>query len=80
MVLAGEKSASPHGTPGDRKIQNGDLILFDLGVIYKGYCSDITRTVAFGEVNEAQREIYDTVRKANEDAIDAVKPGVLQWI
>ena len=76
MVLAGEKSASPHGTPGDRKIKRGDMILFDLGVIYEGYCSDITRTVAFGEVNEAQREIYNTVRKANEDAIVAVKPGV----
>ncbi|WP_431027517.1 M24 family metallopeptidase [Lysinibacillus sp. LZ02] len=76
MVLAGEKSASPHGTPGDRKIKRGDMILFDLGVIYEGYCSDITRTVAFGEINEAQRDIYNAVRKANEDAIAAVKPGV----
>ena len=49
MVLAGEKSASPHGIPGDRKIKQGDMMLFDLGVIYDGYCSDITRTVAFGE-------------------------------
>lgn len=76
MVLVGEKSASPHGTPGDRKIKRGDMILFDLGVIYEGYCSDITRTVAFGEVSEAQKDIYNTVRKANEDAIAAVKPGV----
>lgn len=76
MVLAGEKSASPHGTPGDRKIKRGDMILFDLGVIYEGYCSDITRTVAFGEVSEAQKDIYNTVRKANEDAVAAVKPGV----
>ena len=76
MVLAGEKSASPHGTPGDRKIKRGDMILFDLGVIYEGYCSDITRTVAFGEVSEAQKDIYNTVRKANEEAIAAVKPGV----
>lgn len=76
MVLAGEKSASPHGTPGDRKIKRGDMILFDLGVIYEGYCSDITRTVAFGEVSEAQKDIYNTVRQANEDAIAAVKPGV----
>ncbi|MEK4627638.1 MAG: Xaa-Pro peptidase family protein [Solibacillus sp.] len=76
MVLAGEKAASPHGTPGDRKIKKGDLILFDLGVIYEGYCSDITRTVAFGEPSEEQKNIYNTVRKANEDAIAAVKPGV----
>jgi len=76
MVLSGPKTASPHGTPGDRKIQKGDMILFDLGVIYDGYCSDITRTVAFGEPSEAQKEIYHTVRQANENAIAAVKPGV----
>lgn len=76
MVLAGEKSASPHGTPGDRKIQRGDFVLFDLGVIYDGYCSDITRTVSFGEPSQAQIDIYNAVRKANEDAIAAVKPGV----
>lgn len=76
MVLAGEKSASPHGVPGDRKIQRGDLILFDLGVIYDGYCSDITRTVAFGEPSQAQIDIYNAVRQANEAAIAAVKPGV----
>lgn len=76
MVLAGEKSASPHGTPGDRKIQKGDFILFDLGVIYEGYCSDITRTVAFGKPSAAQVEIYNTVRAANEAAISAVKAGV----
>lgn len=76
MVLSGPKTASPHGTPGDRKIQKGDMILFDLGVIYDGYCSDITRTVAFGEPSEAQKEIYNAVRQANEGAIAAVKPGV----
>ncbi|MEK4130874.1 Xaa-Pro peptidase family protein [Solibacillus sp. FSL W8-0474] len=76
MVLAGEKTASPHGTPGDRKIQKGDFILFDLGVIYEGYCSDITRTVAFGQPNEEQMKVYNTVRRANEAAIEAVKPGV----
>lgn len=76
MVLSGPKTASPHGTPGDRKIKKGDMILFDLGVIYNGYCSDITRTVAFGEISEAQRDIYNTVRRANENAIATVKPGV----
>lgn len=76
MVLSGPKTASPHGTPGERKIQKGDLILFDLGVEYEGYCSDITRTVAFGNVSDAQKEIYHLVRTANEKAIEAVKPGV----
>ncbi|MDN4607304.1 M24 family metallopeptidase [Sporosarcina highlanderae] len=76
MVLSGPKTASPHGKPGDRKIQKGDFILFDLGVVYEGYCSDITRTVAFGEPSEKQREIYETVRKAEQAAIDLVRPGV----
>lgn len=76
MVLSGPKTASPHGTPGSRKIQKGDMILFDLGVIYDGYCSDITRTVAFGEPTEEQKIIYNTVRSANENAVAAVKPGV----
>ncbi|MGN7388315.1 M24 family metallopeptidase [Sporosarcina sp. SAFN-015] len=76
MVLSGPKTASPHGTPGDRKIQKGDFILFDLGVVYEGYCSDITRTVAFGEPSEKQREIYETVKKAEQAAIDLIRPGV----
>ena len=76
MVLSGPKTASPHGKPGDRKIQKGDFVLFDLGVIYKGYCSDITRTVSFGEPTDAQKEVYETVRKAEQDAVDAVKPGI----
>lgn len=75
-VLSGPKTASPHGTPGSRKIEKGDMVLFDLGVNYDGYCSDITRTVAFGEPSEAQKEIYNTVLAANTNAIAAVKPGV----
>lgn len=77
MVLSGTKTASPHGIPGDRKIQQGDFILFDLGVIYKGYCSDITRTVAFGEPTEAKRAIYETVKEAEQTAVDLVRPGVI---
>ncbi|WP_342510663.1 Xaa-Pro peptidase family protein [Sporosarcina sp. FSL K6-1522] len=76
MVLSGPKTASPHGTPGDRKIQQGDFILFDLGVVYNGYCSDITRTVAFGEPSEDMRKIYETVRQAEQAAVDFVRPGV----
>ncbi len=76
MVLSGPKTASPHGTPGDRKIQKGDFILFDLGVVYEGYCSDITRTVAFGEPSDKQLEIYETVKKAEQAAIDLIRPGV----
>ncbi|WP_044894511.1 M24 family metallopeptidase [Bacillus alveayuensis] len=76
MVLTGEKTAAPHGVPGLAQIKKGDFVLFDLGVVLDGYCSDITRTVAFGEATEQQKEIYQTVLKAQLTAIDACKPGV----
>lgn len=75
MVLTGTNGASPHGVPGNTRIKRGDLVMFDLGVVIDGYCSDITRTVAFGEPNEKQRSIYETVLKAQVAACNAVKPG-----
>lgn len=75
MVLTGAKTAAPHGVPDLEQIQKGDLILFDLGVILDGYCSDITRTVAYHTINDKQREIYDTVLKAQVAAVEASKPG-----
>jgi Xaa-Pro dipeptidase len=75
MVLTGANAASPHGNPGNTKIQKGDLVLFDLGVVVDRYCSDITRTVAYGDINEKQKEIYDTVLKGQLAAIEASKPG-----
>lgn len=76
MVLAGEKSALPHGNPGDRKIQAGEFLLFDLGVYIDGYVSDITRTFAVGSVSDKLQEIYETVLAGNLAAIEAVRPGV----
>jgi Xaa-Pro dipeptidase len=76
MVLTGSNAASPHGNPGQTKIKKGDFVLFDLGVVVDRYCSDITRTVAFGDINEKQKEIYDTVLKAQLAAVEASKPGV----
>ena len=75
MVLTGANAASPHGNPGQTKIKKGDLVLFDLGVVVDRYCSDITRTVAYGDINDKQKEIYDTVLKAQLAAVEASKPG-----
>lgn len=75
MCLFGEKTASPHGTPGQRKIAPGDLVLFDLGVVFDGYCSDITRTVAYKSITDEQKEMYQTVLEANERGIAASKIG-----
>ncbi len=75
MVLFGEKTGDPHGTPGTRRLKKGDLVLFDLGVVWEGYCSDITRTVAFHSIEEETRQIYETVLKAQTAALNACRPG-----
>ena len=72
MVLAGANSALPHGIPGANKMKRGDFVLFDLGVIIDGYCSDITRTVAFGEISEEQTRIYNTVLAGQLQAVEDV--------
>lgn len=76
IVLAGEKAALPHGVPGERKIQSGDLLLIDFGVIKNSYCSDITRTFAIGEPSSRQRELYNLVLQATNAGIEAVQAGV----
>lgn len=76
MVLFGDHAASPHGTPGDRKLVNDEYVLFDLGVIYNHYCSDMTRTVKFGTPSEEAQTIYQIVLEAETSAIKAIKAGV----
>lgn len=77
MVLAGEKAALPHGKPDNTKLENGDFLLIDFGVItYDRYCSDITRTFVIGEADEKQKEIYDIVKRSTQAGVDAVKAGV----
>lgn len=78
IVAVGENSALPHyhPYPGDRKVQKGDLLLFDIGTRLDGYCSDMTRVVAVGQVPSPQaHEIYDLVLRANRAGLAAVKPG-----
>jgi Xaa-Pro aminopeptidase len=76
IVLAGARSALPHGAPSDRPIRSGQLLLFDFGVTVGGYASDITRTFALDEVDDELKKIYDIVLKANEAGRAAAKPGV----
>ena len=76
LVLFGEHAANPHGNPGDRKLNQNEFVLFDLGVIYEGYASDATRTIAFGEVDEEKQKVYEIVLEANRTAQAAVKPGM----
>ena len=74
IVASGPNSANPHHTAGDRRIQRGDLVILDGGARVDGYCSDITRTVAVGELSAEGRTIYDLVLRANRAGFGAVRP------
>lgn len=76
IVVSGKNSSMPHGVPTDKKIEKGDFITMDFGAVCGGYRSDMTRTVAVGEVSDKQKEVYGTVLKAQQAAIDFIKPGV----
>lgn len=76
LVLFGDHAASPHGNPGERQLKQNEFVLFDLGVIYNGYASDVTRTIAFGEISEKEEEVYEVVLEAQRTAQEAVKPGM----
>lgn len=76
IVASGPNSANPHHTTGDRQLQPGDLVILDGGASVGGYLSDITRTVAVGELSDEARRIYDVVRAANAAGVAAARPGV----
>lgn len=75
IVLSGKNSALPHGKPGSNRLAANDFLLLDMGVVKDGYYSDITRTFLMGEGTDEQVRIYETVRTANQRAIDAVAVG-----
>ncbi|MEE6452126.1 Xaa-Pro peptidase family protein [Gottfriedia acidiceleris] len=75
IVLFGQNASNPHGASGENKLKKGDTALFDLGVKYKGYCSDITRTVIYGNPNSELVKIYNTVLQANLAGVEASLPG-----
>ncbi len=76
IVASGKRSSMPHGVATDKKVASGDFITMDYGCIYQGYCSDITRTIALGQVDEKQETVYNLVRKAQEEALSTIKAGV----
>ena len=75
IAVSGKNSSKPHGVPSDKKIEKGDFITMDFGAVVDFYHSDMTRTVAVGEVSSKQIEVYETVLEAQLKAIEAVKAG-----
>lgn len=77
LVLAGAHAADPHGIPtNDIKLKDNELVLFDLGCMWKGYASDATRMTSIGKPTEFQYKIFNIVKEAQQLAQDAVKPGI----
>ena len=76
IVVSGPNSSMPHGVAGERKIQEGDFITMDFGVLYNGYCSDMTRTVAVSYATEEMEKVYNTVLQAQLAGLAVTKAGV----
>ncbi len=77
LVLFGPDAAFPHGTSKPKALARGDVVLIDGGCRVHGYESDITRTAVFGAPpTDRQRRVWDLVRKAQQAAFDAARPGV----
>lgn len=76
IVAFGEHTASPHAHRSAKKLALGDFITMDIGAKYQGYCSDMTRTVCFGNPSCEQTEIYQAVLNAQLEALDKIKAGM----
>jgi len=76
IVASGERSALPHGVAGDRILQPGDFVTLDFGAYFRGYCSDLTRTVVLGKASAKQKEIYEIVLEAQMHALSRLQPGM----
>lgn len=75
IVASGPNSASPHHNPTDRVVQKDEMVLCDFGGQHKGYCSDITRCVWTGPIPDSVAATWATLKKAQEAAVDAARPG-----
>ncbi len=75
IVVSGPNTSMPHGVAGERVIQEGDFVTMDFGVLYHGYCSDTTRTVAVGYATEEMKKVYYTVLEAQKAGIAITKAG-----
>jgi Xaa-Pro aminopeptidase len=76
IVASGVRSALPHGHASQARLPRRGFLTLDFGIIHKGYCSDMTRTVHFGTPRANERAAYEAVLEAQQAAVDAVAAGV----
>ena len=76
IVVSGPNGSLPHGVPTEKEIQSGEFVTLDIGCIYHGYCSDMTRTVAVGTPTGEMVSVYETVLAAQRAGIAAARAGV----
>jgi Xaa-Pro aminopeptidase len=76
IVAFGTNAARPHAVPTDRELEAGDLVLIDMGLVYQGYCSDMTRTFVAGKPDQTFLDRHRLVRKAMLAGIEAIRAGV----
>lgn len=76
IVAAGPNAALPHARPTDRTIRAGDLVIIDVGALYDGYRSDMTRTFVVGEPTAEQERLLEVVREAQRLGVEVVRDGV----
>jgi len=77
IVLSGRNTSLPHGEPSGKELNSGDFLLMDFGAVYNGYHSDMTRTITINSVTNEQRTVYNTVLKAQKDAIKSIRVGAV---
>ena len=75
ITISGKKTSMPHGSPDDNVVCEGDFFTFDIGAVYEGYHSDMTRTVAIRSATDKMREIYDIVLTAHHKAAEKIIAG-----
>ncbi|MBO7368912.1 MAG: aminopeptidase P family protein [Clostridia bacterium] len=76
IVAFGSNAAVPHHQTGETKLKKNSVVLFDFGCKYKGYCSDITRTIFYGEPDKAFKSAYKAVNAAFDAAFSGIKEGM----
>jgi len=76
IVASGPNAAKPHARPSSRRLTDGDLVILDFGCVVDGYCSDMTRTVAIGDIDERSQRLLDVVTAANAAGVATVRAGV----